>query len=372
MGRKPNQPAASPAADGRSVTIKDLAAELGLSITTISRALNGYPDVGEKTRRRIADVAQKLGYRPNRNAQRLVTQRTHNIAWVQQDNDRKFVDPHFVEVMAGVLRRARALNYDVVLSSEIPEHEMDVYDRYVNDNSVDGFIVDLPRENDRRISYLLEAKRPFVVHGRDGRGDDYGWVDIDNYGNFYNLTRLMLANGHKRIAFINGDEGFTYAIFRRRGVMDALADGGFGKETVRIFNSLHPMGEAGYKLTHLALNDPEITAIIYSSTILAVEGHSAIVRSDPDRKLAIATMDDELHYIDLTPFAGQFTTVRSSLRDAGAALITELVRQCNERGEGRGIIIPSTFEFARGVDGAVLNEPLPAKRRQTQRRLQPA
>jgi LacI family transcriptional regulator len=354
------------------VTIKDLASELGLSITTISRALNGYPDVGEKTRRKITEVAQKLGYRPNRNAQRLVTKRTHNVAWVQQDNDRKFVDPHFVETMAGVLRGARALNYDVVLTSETPEHEMGVYDRYVNDNSVDGFIVDLPRQNDRRVTYLLEAKRPFVVHGRDGRTGDYGWVDIDNYGNFYNLTRLMLANGHRRIAFINGDEAYTYAIYRRRGVIDALADGGFGKDTVKIYNSLHPMGDAGYKLTHLALGDPKVTAIIYSSTLMAVEGHAAIVRGDPRRKLAIATMDDELHYIDLTPFAGQFNTVRSSLRDAGGALITELIRQCNEPGPGQGVIIPSTFEIAHGIDGTVLREPLPTKRRNASQKLQPA
>ena len=89
MGRKPIRPGTQSGVSGRSVTIKDVAAELGLSITTISRALNGYPDVGEKTRKRISEVAQKLGYRPNRNAQRLVTQRTHNVAWVQQDNDRK-------------------------------------------------------------------------------------------------------------------------------------------------------------------------------------------------------------------------------------------------------------------------------------------
>ena len=83
MGRGTNKLGSGPASIGRNITIKDLAAELGLSITTISRALNGYPDVGEKTRRRVSEVAQKLGYRPNRNAQRLVTQRTHNIAWVQ-------------------------------------------------------------------------------------------------------------------------------------------------------------------------------------------------------------------------------------------------------------------------------------------------
>jgi LacI family transcriptional regulator len=347
----------------RTVTIKDLAAELGLSITTISRALNGYSDVGEKTRKRVAEAAQQMGYRPNRNAQRLVTKRTHNIAWVQSDNDRKFVDPHFVEVMAGVLRGARAGNYDIVMSGDTPDREMQVYDRYVNDNSVDGFIVDLPKEGDPRISYLLEMERPFVVHGREARSAEYGWVDIDNYANFYNLTRLMIANGHRHIAFINGDEHFTYALYRRRGVVDALIDGGLSPSNVKVLNSLHPMGEAGFKLTSLALGDPRVTAIIYSSTLMAVEGHAAVVRAGGNRRLDIATMDDELHYIDLSPFAGQFSYVRSSLRDAGGALIAELLRQCETGGKPQGHLIPSTWHLLPGLDARVLDEPMPANRR---------
>lgn len=370
MGRGTNKLGSGPASIGRNITIKDLAAELGLSITTISRALNGYPDVGEKTRRRVSEVAQKLGYRPNRNAQRLVTQRTHNIAWVQQDNERKFVDPHFVEVMAGVLRGARVRNYDIVLASDTPEREMQVYDRFVNDNSVDGFIVDLPRENDRRVTYLLDAGRPFVVHGRDGRSEDYGWVDVDNYGNFYSLLRLLLVNGHKRIAFINGDETFAYAVYRRRAVMDALADGGFGQDTVTVYNSLHPMGDAGFKLTSLALADPKVTAILYSSALMAVEGHTAVLRHAGGRNIAVATMDDELHFVDLTPLAGHYSAARSSLRDAGNAIIGELIRQCNEPGPGRGIEIPSLLEAAPGLDASVLSRPIPAKRRQ--RKLLPA
>jgi LacI family transcriptional regulator len=351
------------AGSARSVTIKDLAAELGLSITTISRALNGYSDVGEKTRKRVAEAAQQMGYRPNRNAQRLVTRRTHNIAWVQSDNDRKFVDPHFVEVMAGVLRGARAGNYDIVMSGDTPDRELQVYDRYVNDNSVDGFIVDLPKEGDPRISYLLEMQRPFVVHGREARSAEYGWVDVDNYGNFYNLTRLMIANGHRHIAFINGDEHFTYALYRRRGVVDALIDGGLSPSNVKVLNSLHPMGEAGFKLTALALGDPRVTAIIYSSTLMAVEGHAAVVRAGGNRMLDVATMDDELHYLDLSPFAGQFSYVRSSLRDAGGALIAELLRQCEQATAPKGHVIPSTWHLLPGLDARVLDEPLPANRR---------
>ena len=97
-----------------------------------------------------------------------------------------------------------------------------------------------------------------------------------------------------------------------------------------------------------------------------------MLRGAGSRNIAIATMDDELHYIDLSPFAGQFTRVRSSLRDAGAAVIAELIRQCNEPGPGRGIEIGSSFEMAQGFDGSVLSKPIPAKRRQAAKRLQPA
>jgi LacI family transcriptional regulator len=348
-GRRANDPS-------RSVTIRDLAAELGLSITTISRALNGYADVGEKTRKRVTEAAQKIGYRPNRNAQRLVTRRTHNIGWVQSDNDRKFVDPHFVEVMAGVLRGARSGGYDILLTSDTPGNEVGVYERYVSDNSVDGFIIDLPREDDPRISYLLETGRPFAVHGREARSAGYGWVDIDNFGNFYNLTRLMLANGHRRLAFINGDEHFTYALYRRHGVLAALADGGFGPGDVQILNSLHPMGDAGSRLTEAALADPAVTAIIYSSTLMAVEGHAAVQASG--RQIDVCSMDDELHYIDLSSFDGHFTKVRSSLREAGATLIGELIAQCENAATPRGHVIPSTFDVAEGLDNSVLQQPI--------------
>lgn len=344
----------------RSVTIKDLAAELKLSITTISRALNGYSDVGEKTRKRVEDAARHHGYRPNRNAQRLVTQRTHNIAWIQADNDSKFVDPHFVEVMAGVLRGARAGNYDILLTSDTPENQIAVYDRYVKDNSVDGFIVDLPRPDDPRISFLLEAQRPFVVHGRDARSDHYGWVDVDNFGNFYDLTRLMLANGHKKIAFINGDENFVFAIDRHKGVEAAIADMGMPPDTARVLSTIHPMGDAGgSQLTEQALKDESVTAILYSSALMAVEGHSAIVRSGHKacEEMAIGTMDDELHYLDLSPFRGQFTFIRSSLRVAGAAVVKELIRECENKGSPKGTIIPSSFHIADGLDGAILKTP---------------
>lgn len=361
MDKRQRSTAADKARPGRNVTIKDLAAELDLSITTISRALNGYSDVGDKTRKRVIEAADRLGYRPNRNAQRLVMQRTHNIGWVQPDNERKFLDPHFVEVMAGVLRSARGAHYDIVMASAVPDRELATYDRYVKDRSVDGFIVDLPRNDDPRISYLIEAGRPFVVHGREARANSYGWVDVDNYDGFYRLFRLLLANGHKRLAFINGDETFTYALYRARAARHAVADAGLPMDALSIYSSDHPMGDAGYRLTDRALADKSITAIVYSSSLMAVEGQAAI--QGVGRKLALASMDDSLHYLDLGRLEGKVSFLRSSLHDAGVALIEELARQCDRGESPRGTIVPSTFHILPEWDASRLTEPLPMNRR---------
>jgi LacI family transcriptional regulator len=366
MGTDPS-PTKAGARSGRNVTIKDLAAELELSITTISRALNGYSDVGERTRLKVEAAAKRLGYRPNRNAQRLVLQRTHNIAWVQSDNELKYLDPHFAEVMAGVLAEAREVNYDIVLTSHGKDRELATYDRYVRDNSVDGFIVDLPREDDGRIDFLIESGRPFVVHGRDRRSDQYGWVDMDNYGIFYKLVRLLIANGHRHIAFINGDEAFNYALYRRHAVHDAVADAGLPADSVTIYNSAHPMGDAGFRLTQQALGDRRITAIMYSSILLLVEGYEVWSAAEPrnGRPIALATMDDGLSHIDPTRMSSRVTFARSALREAGTALIRELSRQCDDGEAPRGTLIASSFRVVPDFNPRSLDEPLPLERRDT-------
>ena len=342
----------------RSVTIRDVAAALDLSITTVSRALGGYPDVAAKTRCRVIEMARQLGYQPNRNAQRLVMQRTHVLAWIQSDNDRIFVDPHFVEVLAGVLRSVRDAKYDVVLTSDTPERQIAVYDRYVRDNSVDGFLVDLPRINDERIDFLLETGRPFVVHGREHRADHYCWVDIDNFGIFRALTALMIDNGHTQIAFINGDEQFAFAAERRRGVEAALDALGMPRESVRIYNANHPMnGASGLALTERALAEGTLDAVLYSSALMAIEGQAALTKAGlvPGKTVSVATMDDCLHHLDLSPFAGRMTFASSSLREAGRALAGVLIGACETGERPNGIIVPTAFTLADGLNGRTLS-----------------
>jgi LacI family transcriptional regulator, galactose operon repressor len=343
---------------GRQVTIKDLSRVLGLSITTISRALNGYSDVGEATRRRVIEAARTSGYQPNRNAQRLVTRRTRSFGWIREDGARIFVDPHFSEVFAGVLRASQQRNYDVVFAAESADAQTEVYNRYIREQSVDGFIVDLPRPQDRRIRFLLDAGVPFVVHGRTEDPNSYGWVDIDNKGIFRALAGVMLDSGHRHIAFVNGDTDFSYASDRRIGVEAALRDRDLSPGCITMLNSVHPMGLAGFQLTEQALADGKVTAILYSSSVMAVEGHAAIMRAGrlAGRDIEIATMDDELHHTDLSPYLEDFSFARSSLRAAGFALVEELVRQIEKGGEPQGSEVRISMQMRKGLNLSCLPE----------------
>lgn len=336
----------------RAVTIKDLAAALNLSIATISRALNGYPDIGEKTRARVVAAAKEAGYRPNRNAQRLVTQRTRNIGWIQSDSARKFVDPHFSEILAGVLRATRRHQYDVVMTSDSPENQLDVYDRYIKDNSVDGFLVDLPQSGDKRIAMLRENKSRFVVHGRYDGPKGYSWVDIDNFGIIKSAIELLYANGHRKFAFVNGDEIFRYASERHAGALAGLESVGLGAENLIIVNSQHPMGRSSNALTFAALEDSSVTALLYSSaTMLANSGAALKDRGRViSENLSVVSVDDCLAHIDLAPFSDKVTFLRSSLQEAGQALIEVLMRQIEHGEEAVEVFMPTVFHTERGLD----------------------
>jgi LacI family transcriptional regulator len=203
------------------------------------------------------------------------------------------------------------------------------------------------------------------VHGRERRFDRYGWVDMDNYGNFYRLTRLLIANGHRHIAFINGDEHFNYALYRHNAVRDAAMDAGLPSDAVIVYGSSHPMGDAGFRLTQQALANGATSAVVYSSILLLMAGYELLMAAGDrgGRPLAIATMDDQLRHLDPARLAPRVSFVRSSLHDAGLALIEELSRQCDDDLPPRGTMIKSTFQIAPSMDSRSIDEPLPATRR---------
>ena len=311
--------------------LKDLADSLGLSQTTVSRALNGYPEVSEATRRRVLEAAERYHYRPNPSARRLATGRAGAIGTVLPTDRNLLVDPHFVEFLAGLGERLVDDEMDIVLSPARGGDETGTYRRIVAGNRVDALILSGPLVEDERVALLNELGLPFVVHGRTKSSKPYAWLDIDNESAFHQATNHLLDLGHRRIALINGSTRFTFAVNREQGFRRALTERGLTPDE-RLIGDGTMTDEVGYRLTERFLaEEPRPTAFLVSSMMLAF-GCLRVIRSAGlllGRDVSLIAHDDVFPFLNADRMVPPLTTMRSPIRAAGtrvADMIIDLLR----------------------------------------------
>ena len=208
------------------VTIREVAKQLNLSITTVSRALDGYSDVSEATRQRVMQAAHELGYLPNRAARQLRRQRTDTIGYILPSGTARFSDPFFAEFISGLADEAAQNSYDLLVSSAPAggDTEQQVYQRWVCERRVDGFILNRVRQSDWRIRYLSEERVPFVTLERSLDELDYPSIHVENKNSVSSLVDHLVAQGFQRLAFVGGPENLTIHYDRFAGYCKGLAD----------------------------------------------------------------------------------------------------------------------------------------------------
>lgn len=303
------------------VTLKELAKRLGLSPTTVSRALNGYPEVNVQTRQRVLDGARAANYHPNTRAKSLATGQSRAIGHVIPiSNSHEIVNPVFADFIAGAGEVYSRAGYDMVLSVVPDADEEATYRKLVARGSVDGLMVHGPRLQDDRIMLLQELGLPFMVHGRSsGVNTPYSWLDINNRRSFDRATEFLLELGHTRIALVNGLESMDFAMRRRIGYLDALNRAGIAADPalMRAAEMTEPYGhQAGRDL--LRLTDPP-TAFLASSMVVAYGLRRALTEAGLrlGRDVSVITHDDDLSYMPNGLDVPQFTATCSSVRKAG-------------------------------------------------------
>ena len=185
-------------------TIRDVAKKLNLSITTVSRALDGYDDVAQPTRELVVKTARQMGYSPNRAARQLRRQKAETIGFILPASAQHFSEPFFSEFIAGLGHELAVHNYDLLVSaadSEKSEHEL--YERWANGGKVDGFILNRLRVRDWRIKYLIEQDLPFATLSRTGKAN-YPCIQIDGAQGYIQLVEHIRGNDFQRFAFVGG------------------------------------------------------------------------------------------------------------------------------------------------------------------------
>ncbi len=305
------------------VTLKTIAQEAGLSITTVSRALAGYDDVNEDTRRRIVAIAERLGYQPNLAARHLRSKQTHTIGMVIPLTS-YFSDPFFMELLSGVGRQAAEYGYDLLLSAQQPgEEELSAYRRMVASSRIDGVVLARVLVDDPRIAFLKEVRHPFVAFGRSN-ANDYPYIDVDGATGVYRLVGHLIERGHRRIAMILSPRKLAFTATRFEGYQRALHEAGLPIAQQYIVESdLTQEGGCTVAQRLLDLASPP-TAIVACNDAMAIGAMQAIRACGltVGRDIAVAGFDD----IPTAAFTDPpLTTVRQPIYDIGRRALDMLI-----------------------------------------------
>ena len=312
------------------MNLKELAGHLALSPTTVSRALNGYPEVSEITRARVRRAAADLNYRPRHQARQLATGRSLVLGHVVPRSLHALIAPLFSDLLAGAGEAADELGYDTHFRIVDDADEENHYREIAASRRVDGVVLHGPRVADPRIGLLDELGLPFIVHGRSEVGIPYAWLDVDNAAAMARATALLLDLGHQDVALINGPEALHFASARRAGYLEALAAHGLRPDPARMFSG--PLAERrGHDAAAALLDGPDPPSAFVCAALLPAWGvlRAALARGlAPGREVSIVAYDDGVSWLSNHPGAGAeppLTAVRGSLHEAGRRLVHHLV-----------------------------------------------
>jgi LacI family transcriptional regulator len=312
----------------RRVTSREVAAEAGVSRTTVSLVLNNVPGtkIPDITRQRVLRAAEELGYTPNAMARALVTRRSHLLGFVLcQRADEVFSDAFLPEVIRGVSDVARPRGYRVMMEPVEDVSQPGAYVPLVREQRIDGLLLSGPRSDDQQLAELRRENFPVVLLGQLP-DPGFPFVDVDNVSGARKAVEHLLKLGHRRIGLItNAPSQYTSSADRLEGYRQALHAHGLPFEANRVRFG-HFTEESGYAaMADLLVHAPALEAVFVASDVVAF-GALAATRAHGFRvpqDIAVVGFDDTRLARYTNP---PLTTVHLPARDLGACAAEMLIR----------------------------------------------
>jgi LacI family transcriptional regulator len=323
-----------------SITIRELARLSGVSVGTVSRALNGYPDVRQDTRERIVRLAEELDYTPQAAARTLVTRRSHVVGIFLETgkNHPDIQHPFFHEVLVGIKTRLGAAGYDLLLfASEEPGNGYGThsYLKRCNHHHVDGAVLMGLSADDPEVERLARSSLPCVSVDVEFEGLHSTWVSSDSFQGADLAVKHLMECGHTRIGHISGLLETTPGRERLAGFRRSIqANGADYDEQLVVYGDFYYESGVAAMEKLLALDNPP-TAVFVASDMMAMGAMRAIQAkglSIPG-DVAVIGFDD----ISIAAMAHpSLTTLRQEKALLGELAAEALLKQMDTNGEENG------------------------------------
>ncbi len=306
-----------------AVTIKDIAKHAEVSVSTVSRVLNGKPDVNIETQTRVQEVIKKLGYSPNSVARGLVLRRTNVIGFVVPD----IMNPNFPELARGIMERADHYGYSVIFVDT--NHDSKVEKKAIKllrSNQVDGIIVSFTEANQDELVKLKKENFPSVQVYRKSPNSILSTIAIDNVASAYRAVKYLIELGHTHIGHITTGEKTQSGMERLQGYQKAMKEAGIPVKDSWIQVCAHSADEGEKAADRLLDTDKSITAVFSSHDLMAVGVYESVYKrglSIPN-DISVVGHDDIGISKYLRP---KLTTIKTFKKNLGKAAVDLLIEE---------------------------------------------
>ncbi|MHB0875541.1 MAG: LacI family DNA-binding transcriptional regulator [Anaerolineae bacterium] len=306
------------------LTLEDIAKQAGVSRSTVSRVVNGQPNVREHVRKHVLEVIQSTGYHPNVAARTLASQRAWMIGLVlPRSVGSFFTDPYFPRLLQGVAQACNQCNFTLGLFLvSTKEDEEKIFPRVSRKGLLDGILVQSGQIGDRLIDRLVGSSMPLLIVGRPLVPDGVSYIDVDNVAAAADAVTHLIRLGYRRIATIAGPANSTVSIDRKEGYLRALREHGRTAEEALIAEG--DFTEAGGYDAARKLLAAKPDAVFAASDMMAIGG----MRAAREGGLSVPGDVAFVGFDDL-PLAAvsrpQLTTVRQPIYEFGLKAVEVLI-----------------------------------------------
>lgn len=313
-------------------SLKDIAKKCGVSVATVSKALNGQRDIGEETRKRICAAAEEMGYIANSVARALKTNRSYNLGMLFVDEKRSGLGhEYFSTILEGFKAEAESCGYDITFINSHVGEDSSCYVRHCRRRGLDGIVIACVDFNDPRILALVNSEIPLVTIDHIFEG--HTAVLSDNINGVDALVRYAYSMGHRKIAFLHGEDT---AVTRGRltGFHQACRDLGLEIPEEYIIPCIYHEPDVCEAATRQLLQLPDKpTCILFPDDFSFIGGHNALLEAGFSLPLLSAGMKS----ISVMGYDGinlarmmKLSTYTQNAEEIGRTAANRLIRQIED------------------------------------------
>jgi DNA-binding LacI/PurR family transcriptional regulator len=316
-------------------TLDEVAARAGVGRGTVSRVVNGSPQVSPRARARVEEAIAELGYVPNRAARALVTQRTDSVALVvSESEERLFGEPFFAGIVRGISSGLADTSLQLWLAMAQSPAERERVEHHLTAQHLDGVLLLSLHDADPLPTLLEERGLPTVLGGRPARMLQPGakpayFVDVNNAGGAREAVEYLLHRGRRQVATIAGPQDMAVGVTRLAGYREAIAASGepVADDMIEYADFSEASGAAAMR--RLLDRRPDLDAVFVASDLMAAGAIRALRERGhriPD-DVAVVGFED-------SPIAQQtdppLTTVHQPVEQMGREMARLLVARINK------------------------------------------